>query len=199
MITGLAGRSREGARAAAARGGAGPVILVIAEQRDGMLNRATWEAIAAAQQLAARRRRCSIAVLGRVRRRPWRRSWRPPASASVLAVDRPGARAVHPGWLRHRARAGDRVGVAAGRGAAAHVSDARLRADAGGAAERSRSSPTSPGSRAPDGEATFTRPMFQGKLAAEVKPAGNGACLVTFQIGAFRADARQEGRDRRRR
>jgi len=29
------------------------VILVIAEQRDGKLNRATWEAIAAAQQLSA--------------------------------------------------------------------------------------------------------------------------------------------------
>ena len=28
------------------------MILVIAEQRDGTLNRASWEAIAAAQQLA---------------------------------------------------------------------------------------------------------------------------------------------------
>jgi electron transfer flavoprotein alpha subunit len=35
--------------------------------------------------------------------------------------------------------------------------------------------------------------MFQGKLAAEVKPAGSGACLVTFQIGAFRADALKKG------
>ena len=37
--------------------------------------------------------------------------------------------------------------------------------------------------------ATFTRPMFQGKLAAEVRPVGEGPFLVTFQIGAFRADA----------
>ncbi len=31
------------------------MILVIAEQRDGKLNRASWEAVAAAQQLAGRR------------------------------------------------------------------------------------------------------------------------------------------------
>ena len=30
------------------------MILVVAEQRDGTLNRASWEAIAAAQQLAGR-------------------------------------------------------------------------------------------------------------------------------------------------
>src|SRR5437660_795161 len=54
---GLAGRSREGARAEAPRRGEGdltrPAILVVAEQRGGKLNRATWETIAAAQQLAA--------------------------------------------------------------------------------------------------------------------------------------------------
>ena len=31
------------------------MILVVAEQKDGKLNRASWEAIAAAQQLAGRR------------------------------------------------------------------------------------------------------------------------------------------------
>ena len=36
-----------------ARGGAGPMILVIAEKGAGKLNRASWEAIAAAQQLVA--------------------------------------------------------------------------------------------------------------------------------------------------
>jgi len=37
--------------------------------------------------------------------------------------------------------------------------------------------------------ATFTRPMFQGKLAAEVKPQGDAPVFVTIQIGAYRADA----------
>jgi electron transfer flavoprotein alpha subunit len=42
-------------------------------------------------------------------------------------------------------------------------------------------------------DATFTRPMFQGKLAAQVKPQGGPPALVTMQIGAWRADAAQKG------
>jgi electron transfer flavoprotein alpha subunit len=42
-------------------------------------------------------------------------------------------------------------------------------------------------------DATFLRPMFQGKLAAQVKPQGGTPALVTMQIGAFRADAAQKG------
>ena len=71
----LAGRGGEGAGAPAARRGEGAVILVIAEQRDGKLNRATWETIAAAQQLAGG---LPITVR-RARRRRWPaspRSWR---------------------------------------------------------------------------------------------------------------------------
>jgi electron transfer flavoprotein alpha subunit len=41
--------------------------------------------------------------------------------------------------------------------------------------------------------AAFTRPMFQGKLAAGVRPVGAGPFLVTFQIGAFRADHVRRG------
>jgi len=43
------------------------------------------------------------------------------------------------------------------------------------------------------GDATFARPMFQGKLAAHVKPQGGTPAIVTIQIGAFRADAAQKG------
>ena len=81
---------------------------------------------------------------------------------------------------------------AAVRAAAAHLSDARLRADAGRAHATGRSSPTSPASRGPATPATFTRPMFQGKLAADVEPAGDAPWFITFQIGAFRADAVQK-------
>jgi electron transfer flavoprotein alpha subunit len=41
--------------------------------------------------------------------------------------------------------------------------------------------------------ATFTRPMFQGKLVAEVAPQGDGPWFVTFQVGAFRGDAAAKG------
>jgi electron transfer flavoprotein alpha subunit len=42
-------------------------------------------------------------------------------------------------------------------------------------------------------DATFMRPMFQGKLTAEVQPAGEAPWFITFQIGAFRADAVTRG------
>jgi electron transfer flavoprotein alpha subunit len=41
--------------------------------------------------------------------------------------------------------------------------------------------------------ATFVRPMFQGKLAADVRHQGSGPRFVTLQIGAFRADAVTRG------
>jgi electron transfer flavoprotein alpha subunit len=43
------------------------------------------------------------------------------------------------------------------------------------------------------GAPTFARPMFQGKLTADVQPQGPAPHLVTIQIGAFRADAAQRG------
>ena len=86
------------------------MILVVAEQRDGKLNRATWETIAAAQQLAQADRRSPIA-------RAWcrapgcRRSPRELAAAQVQeVVDRRAcrARAVHAGRLHGGAAGGDR-------------------------------------------------------------------------------------------
>jgi len=38
------------------------------------------------------------------------------------------------------------------------------------------------------GQPAFVRPMFQGKLTADVEPLGPKPHFVTFQIGAFRAD-----------
>jgi len=38
------------------------------------------------------------------------------------------------------------------------------------------------------GTPTFSRPMFQGKLTADVQPQGPAPHFVTIQIGAFRAD-----------
>src|SRR5262249_56378547 len=39
----------------------------------------------------------------------------------------------------------------------------------------------------------FVRPMFQGKLTADVVPQGPAPHFVTFQIGAFRADQAARG------
>ena len=169
------------------------MILVIAEQRDGELNRATWEAVAAAQQLAggdadqgrrARRvgRRCRAGAGGRRRRRGARRSTDP-----ALEPYTPD------GYVLALAQV-DRVGVAAGRRAGAHVSDARLRADAGGAAERAarhRRDRRSPGSGRQRDVHAADVPGQAGRRGAAGR--ATAPCLVTFQIGAFRADAVQKG------
>jgi electron transfer flavoprotein alpha subunit len=42
----------------------------------------------------------------------------------------------------------------------------------------------------------YTRPVFQGKLTADVSAEGPPPHLVTFQIGAFRADAAVRGEGR---
>jgi electron transfer flavoprotein alpha subunit len=44
-----------------------------------------------------------------------------------------------------------------------------------------------------NGAAAFARPMFQGKLTADVAPEGPAPHFVTIQIGAFRADQAKRG------
>jgi electron transfer flavoprotein alpha subunit len=44
-----------------------------------------------------------------------------------------------------------------------------------------------------NGQPAFTRLVFQGKMAADVVPEAGSPCFVTFQIGAFRADAAARG------
>ncbi|MGB6385818.1 MAG: electron transfer flavoprotein subunit alpha/FixB family protein [Terriglobales bacterium] len=49
------------------------------------------------------------------------------------------------------------------------------------------------GYRYEGGKLLFTRQMFQGKFAADVSFAGSGPCFVTFQNGSFRADKVEAG------
>ena len=43
------------------------------------------------------------------------------------------------------------------------------------------------------GQVVFSRLMYQGKLAADVRVLGDAPWLVTMQIGAFRGDAAARG------
>jgi electron transfer flavoprotein alpha subunit len=49
------------------------------------------------------------------------------------------------------------------------------------------------GCRNEGGKMLFTRQMFQGKFVADVSFAGDGPCFVTFQNGAFRGDQVEAG------
>jgi len=157
------------------------VILVIAEQKDGKLNRASLETIAAAQQLSMP---IKIAVAGQ--------GVGPVATelaqyGEVIAVDHAAlghytpeafvqalqqvVEQVKPAivFLPHTYQTRDFSPALATRLDRALITD--VIGVKGG------------------GTPSFARPMFQGKLTADVQPQGPAPHFVTIQIGAFRADA----------
>jgi electron transfer flavoprotein alpha subunit len=165
------------------------VILVVAEQRDGTLNRATLETIAAAQKLAGDAP-VKAAVLGHstgavaqdlatavsevlLVENPALGTYTPDAfTAAVQQV----VASVKPVYvlLPHTYQTRDFAPMVAVRMGASLITDVV-------------------GINGTGSSATFVRPMFQGKLSAEVRPQGEGPRCVTIQIGAFRADAVKRG------
>ena len=165
------------------------MILVIAEQRDGKLNRATWETVAAAQSLAANDAGLPIkvAVLGGttgsvaeelagggvaevlVAQHDALATYTPDAFTMALQAL---IESTSPAFvlLPHTYQTRDFAPMLAARMRKPLITDVT-------------------GINGSGTGATFTRPLFQGKLAAEVKPKGGGPFVVTFQIGSFRADA----------
>ena len=166
------------------------MILVVAEQRDGALNRASWEAIAAAQQMAGA---WPIAVLA--------------LGASVGDVAKQLAQAdVAEVLTGEHAALGQYTpdaftmalkGVIDQKKPAivlmAHTYQARDFAPMLAARLRVSLITDVIGINGDGASATFTRPMFQGKLTATVRATSSGPAIVTVQIGAFRADAVRRG------
>ncbi len=166
------------------------MILIIAEQRDGALNRASWEPIAAAQQL---RQAAKVVVLGKpgvgsvvgnelaaaavdeviVAEHDLLATYTADAYTKVLAEI---IQAEQPAmvWLPHTYQTRDFAPKLAARLDRALITDC-IEVKANGDAF------------------AFVRPMFQAKLAADVVPQGPTPHLVTFQIGAYRADAVTRG------
>jgi electron transfer flavoprotein alpha subunit len=169
------------------------VILVIAEQRGGKLNRASLETVAAAQQAAGATGSADVVVA------------LPGASVAGVAAElaafkvkevvtvENGAlepytpdgftaaleqliRQLNPSLvaLPHTYQTRDFAPKLAARMNAALITDVT-------------------GIKIDGGALTFVRPMFQGKLTADVAPQGDGPHLATFQIGAYRADQAAKG------
>ncbi len=165
------------------------MILVIAEQRDGKLNRATLETIAAAQQLSGDGP-IKAAVLGQsvgavaqdlttavsevllVENALLDRYTPDAFTAAIQQV----VASVKPAYvlLPHTYQTRDFAPMVAVRMGASLITDVI-------------------GINGTGSAVTFVRPMFQGKLSAEVRPQGDGPRCVTIQIGAFRADAVKHG------
>lgn len=167
------------------------MILVVAEQKDGKLNRASWEAVAAAQLLAAGSMPITVAVAGQ--------------GVAGVAADLAQAAVAEVLTVEHAALA-------------AYTPDAFVQALEQVIAQVSPTyvlfahtyqtrdfSPTLAARidralvtdvtaiRKVNGATAFARPMFRGKLVADVVPQGPAPHLITMQIGAYRADTVEKG------
>jgi electron transfer flavoprotein alpha subunit len=170
------------------------MILVIAEQRGGKLNRASWETVAAAQQLRAAGGSPVPIVIAL-----------PGSGADAAAGELAGADV-------------SEVVTIAGAALEPYTPDAYTAAlaDAIGqlkpdvvllphtyqtrdfapklAARLDRAILTDiTGVKTVNGAPAYTRPMFQGKLTADVVPEGPAPHFITFQIGAYRVDQAARG------
>ena len=165
------------------------MILVVAEQQGGALHRASWEAVAAAQQLAAgdpveaivlgavvdaAASELSQAALGaiHVAASPLLDPYTPDAYTAVLQN---AIATLAPSYvvLPHTYRTRDFAPRLAAR------LDRALITDCIGVV--------------PGSPARFLRPIYQGKLVAEVAASGEQPHIVSVQIGAFRSDAAARG------
>ena len=165
------------------------MILVIAEQRDGVLNRASWEPIAAAQQAGAggggavkvlmvgsaahagaaakelaAAKVDEVLVAGHELLEAYTADGFTKVIADVVSAEQP-ARV----WLSHTYQTRDFAPKLAARLDRAIITDCT-------------------GFKSHGDMLAFVRPMFQAKLAADVVPQGPGPHLATFQIGSYRAD-----------
>jgi electron transfer flavoprotein alpha subunit len=166
------------------------MILVIAEQRGGALNRASWEAVAAAQSLAGSMA-IRVAVLGESSSGQAGELAKADV-AEVLAVEHAALATYTPDaytMAAHSLISNSSPAFVV----AAHTYQARDFAPMLAARLRTTLVSDVIGISGTGKDATFTRPMFQGKLVATVRPRSAGPCLVTVQIGAFRADAVRMG------
>ena len=188
------------------------MILVVAEQRADALNPATWEAVAAAQQLAGPAQQLAgpvrqlegtarqlasgaapvtIAMLGASAGRV-AQELAAAGVGDVLVIADPALEPYTPdGYVMALAQA--IASLSPQLVAFPHTYQTRDFAPALAARLHASLVTDVTGIAGTGRGATFTRPMFQGKLAAEVRPVGGGPCLVTFQIGAFRADQVRKG------
>ena len=162
------------------------MILAIAEQRSGNLNSASWETVAAAQQmpggfpvsvlvagkdmggiasqLAAAAVTEVVALEGDALE-----PYTPDAHVQALQT---AIQALTPTYvlLPHTYQTRDFAPKLAARLDRALITDCT-------------------GTKTSAGKTMFVRPMFQGKLTADVVPEGDPPYFVTFQIGATRADS----------
>ena len=167
------------------------MILVIAEQRGGTLNPATWETVAAAQQMEAR----VTVVLAGAGVQELAGELAAADVAEVLALEHDALEPYTPdGFVDALAQLVEATGPDLV--LFPHTYRTRDYAPALAARLGRMLIPDCIGSKVCDGRRVFVRPMFQGKFVADVLPEGPAPHFASFQIGAYRADACARGAGR---
>ncbi len=173
------------------------MILVIAEQKDGVLNRASWEAIAAAQTTGAGSNDVRVAVFGSA------------ANVAAAAAELAAADVAEIIAAGHDALAGytadgftQAVVALIGAESPSHVVFAhtyqtrdyapRVAARLDRAIATDVIAVKDSGRAGEDGP-VYVRQMFQGKVNADVVLVGPLPHIFTMQIGSLRADAVKKG------
>lgn len=167
-------------------------ILVVVEQREGKLNRVSWETIAAGQAIAAQTEwtlEAAVvgsnvdAITGEVAAKKVAKVYAiesaklEPYTPDAFACGLKEFFGTHPVKLvlmPHTYQVRDFVPKLATALGTTAITDAI-------------------GYKYEGGKLTFTRQMFQGKFVADVSFSGTGLCFVTFQNGSFRADKVENG------
>ena len=168
------------------------MILVIAEQRDGVLNRASWESIAGAQHLAAATGDAVVVALPGSGLHAAAAELASAAVGEVVTLDSP-ALASYTADGYTAALQGAVAALAPSLVVLPHTYQTRdFAPKLATRLERALITDVT-GVRVDAGRTLFSRPMFQGKLSAEVAALGAGPHFVTLQIGAFRADQVTKG------
>ena len=164
------------------------MVLVIAEQRDGKLNRASWETIAAAQQAGGP---VKVAIIGK---------GVDAAAGELAAADATEVVQVDQDALGEYTADGYVLAAAAlieqekpPLVFLPHTYQTRDYAPALAARLKRALVTDVTAIRKQDNAFVYTRPVFQGKLSADIAAAGPAPHIVTFQIGAYRADAAARG------
>ena len=168
------------------------MILVIAEQRDGKLNRASWESIAGAQRIGQASGEPIVVVIPGAGIGSVASELAAASVAEVVTLDSPALTSYTADGFT-AALQGAIAGLSPSLVVLPHTYQTRDFAPKL-AARLDRSIITDvTGVKSEAGRTVFVRPMFQGKLTADVVPEGPAPHFVTFQIGAFRPEEAARG------
>ena len=167
-------------------------ILVLIEHVEGKINKASWEAVRAAQLIAAQTgQETAAAIVG--------------SGVSAMAAELAARKlnrvyTVESDWLKHYTADGYSLSfrqvieqTAPALVLMAHTYEVRDYAPKLATAVRRALISDCIGYKMDGGTLLFTRQVFQGKLSVDVAPAGDAPHFASFQLGSFRGDEVEAG------